>query len=290
MSVSTSAVPLLFVDFVDDAAIFPLGDAENRPPAARQARAEAVAAHQRHRAAWYSALVGPLLLPSGVLEELRPHLRGNLGIGLVGEVNGAGATAGEGFELRQIETAVARRGEDPMPGVAKLLALAGALPGLAVYAEVPLAWGLLGALDVMAQARADGIQIAAKFRTGGLAAELFPTPVELAAVICACRDRELPFKVTAGVHRTIRQKDLETGFTHHGVVNILAASLAAAAGAEVVTVAEWLAATDPVTLTDLIAPYRSTRRPLWTGFGSSNVAESVRDLGALGLLTPDPSG
>ena len=39
------------------------------------------------------------------------------------------------------------------------------------------------------------LRLAPKFRVGGLAAELFPTPVELAAVLCACRDRELPFRL-----------------------------------------------------------------------------------------------
>ena len=96
--------------------------------------------------------------------------------------------------------------------------------------------------------------MAAKFRTGGLAAELFPTPVELAAVICACRDRQLPFKLTAGLHHAVRHNDPETGFTHHGFVNILAATLAAVDGAEVVDVAERLAATDPVPLIEAVRP------------------------------------
>lgn len=291
MSVSTNVVPPLFADFVDDAAIFCAGDSEPRARSAysaHEARAEAVAGHRRHRGAWYSPLVGRLLLPARGLDELRPYLRGGLPVGLVGELDRAvemAGLAGTDVEVRQIETAVARRGEDPLPGLNKLLTLASALPGIDLYAEVPLAWGLLGALDAMGQARADGARIGAKFRIGGLAAELFPTPVELAAVICACRDRGLPFKVTAGVHRAMRQKDLETGFTHHGILNVLAAVVAAVAGAEVVTVAERLAATDPLSLVDVIAPYRSTQRPLWTGFGSWNVADTVRDLGALGLLT-----
>ncbi len=114
-----------------------------------------------------------------------------------------------------------------------------------MYAELPLTWGLMGALDTLASERAAGVRIAPKFRTGGLAAELFPTPGELAAVICACRDRELPFKLTAGLHHALRHTDPETGFTHHGFLNVLAADLVAAGGAEVDEVAEVLSLTDP---------------------------------------------
>ena len=53
----------------------------------------------------------------------------------------------------------------------------------------------MSALDYLAEAQSS---VVPKFRTGGIAAELFPTPVELAAVICACRDRGLSFKTTMG--------------------------------------------------------------------------------------------
>src|SRR5204862_5582864 len=117
---------------------------------------------------------------------------------------------------------------------------------LLAYAEIPLTWGLTAALDTVAEARAAGVPIAPKFRTGGLAAELFPTPVELAAVICACRDRGLPFKLTAGLHHALRHTDPETGFIHHGFLNVLvAAAQAVHQAAEVADVAATLAGTDP---------------------------------------------
>src|SRR4029453_7664497 len=86
------------------------------------------------------------------------------------------------------------------------------------------------------------------FGRGGLAPELFPTPDELAAVICACRDRGLPFKLTAGLHNALRHTDPETGFTHHGFLNVLVAALSADDGAEVPEVTEVLAGTDPAPL------------------------------------------
>jgi hypothetical protein len=262
--------------------------------------------HRQNLNAWFSPLVGVLLLPVADID----HLRGpELGqeppeLGLVGDAARIATSLATGGAfahwlaesgdlngpggLRVIESAVARRGEDPLPGLRVLVDLAGAFPQLDVYAEIPLAWGLLSALDAVASARADGLAIAAKFRTGGLAAELFPTPVELAAVICACRDRGMPFKLTAGLHRAIRHNDPETGLSHHGFVNILAASLEAAAGAEVVTVAERLASTDPISLVEIIRPHRSNPRPLWTGFAAARISDAVRDLGALSLIAPEP--
>jgi hypothetical protein len=113
--------------------------------------------------------------------------------------------------------------------------------------------------------------------------------MELAAVVCACRDRSLPFKLTAGLHRAIRHNDPETAFTHHGFLNVLAATMVAAAGAEVVEVAERLATTDPTILIETVRPGREAERPLWIGFGSCSVPEPVGDLRQLGLLPESAS-
>jgi hypothetical protein len=161
------------------------------------------------------------------------------------------------------------------------------------YAEVPLTWGLLAALDALAEARAGGQPVAPKFRTGGLAAELFPTPVELAAVICACRDRELPFKLTSGLHHALRHTDPETGFLHHGFLNVLAGAISAADGAEAADVAEVLATTDAVPLVEAVRSRLERERPLWIGYGTCSVADPLDDMRRLGLIFPpeaDPSG
>jgi hypothetical protein len=153
-----------------------------------------------------------------------------------------------------------------------------------VYAEIPLSWGLLGALDTVAEARAAGQRLAPKFRVGGLAAELFPTPVELSAVICACRDRQLPFKFAAGLRHALRHTDPETGFTHHGFLNVLVAAGDAAEGGEVAEVAESLAATHPVPLVEPARSRRNAPRPLWVGFGSPSLLEPLTELIRLGLI------
>ncbi|PZF94954.1 hypothetical protein [Micromonospora deserti] len=283
--------PALLDGLVDDAAVFPPGSAT---------LPDAVAAHRRHRTSWYADLVGPLLVPASAL----PALAGLLGaderiaVGVVadvpvGHLAAVRADVDPRIQVRQIEAAVARRGEDPLPGLTELTALARPASGRAggpgggtldVFAELPLTFGLMGALDAIAAARADGVPVAAKFRTGGLAAELFPTPAELAAVICACRDRDLPFKLTAGLHHAVRHLDPETGFTHHGFANVLAATLAAAGGAGVAPVAELLAAADPRPLVQLIEDRLDTPRPLWIGFGSCSILEPLTDLSRLGLV------
>ncbi|WP_175441487.1 hypothetical protein [Micromonospora humi] len=279
----STQVPRLLAGLVDDAAVFPPGNA---------ALPDAVAAHRRYRDAWYADLVGPLLLPASEIQRgaLSGLVEPGLVIGLIGDTGldqlpaALSALTPDGVTARQVEAPVAKRGEDPQPGLAELIALAGRLDGTAVYAEIPLTFGLMGALDSLARARADGLPVAAKFRTGGLAAELFPTPVELAAVICACRERDLPFKLTAGLHHAIRHRDPETGFTHHGFVNVLAATLAAVDGTEVDGVAELLAATDPLRVVESARARREAPRPLWVGYGSCSISEPLTDLIRLGLV------
>lgn len=281
----STQVPALLDGLVDDAAVFPPGSA---------ALPDAVVAHRGHRRAWYADLVGPLLVPAsavvagrlnGLVDPAEGFVVGVIGdTGVPGLPSALSVLASRGVTARQVEVAVAKRGEDPLPGIAGLLE--STLAGVdAVYAEVPLTFGLMGALDRLAAARADGAPVAAKFRTGGLAAELFPTPAELAAVICACRDRDLPFKLTAGLHHAVRHLDPETGFTHHGFVNVLAATLAAAAGADREGVTELLTAADPRPLLSWVEGRLETPRPLWVGYGSCSIGEPLTDLVRLGLLT-----
>ena len=286
----TAPIPPLLWRLVDDAAVFPPGSAS---------LAQAFTGHREHRQAWYADLVGVLLLPATELKDAAAYLTEgeDIAIGVVADVPIAQlpqaiAGADRRMKIKQIEAAVAKRGEDPQPGLRALLsAVADHAAGLAdqdgdlkAYAEIPLTWGLLGALDTVTQARADGMPVAAKFRTGGLAAELFPTPMELAAVICACRDRELPFKLTAGLHHAVRHTDPETGFVHHGFLNVLAGTCAAADGGEVADVAAIIGTTQPLTLMEAARTRRNQPRPLWVGYGTCSIAEPLDDLAQLGLL------
>ncbi|HYR28329.1 MAG TPA: hypothetical protein VEU30_07670, partial [Thermoanaerobaculia bacterium] len=78
----------------------------------------------------------------------------------------------------------------------------------------------------------------AKIRTGGLTADAFPTPESVAAFIRACREAEVPFKATAGLHHPLRcvkpltyEPNAAVG-TMHGFLNVfLAAAMVDAAEA-----------------------------------------------------------
>jgi hypothetical protein len=275
----STLVPPLFAGFVDDASVLPPG-VVTVP--------DALDAHRRHAEAWYSPLVGALLVPASLAA---PEVSArDLKVGVVNDSSIGGLPLAvaklrsSGALVHQVEALVARRGEDPQPGLAALREITLAEPDLQVYAEIPLSWGLLAALDTVAEARAEGLAIRPKFRVGGLAAELFPTPVELAAVICACRDRDLPFKLAAGLRHALRHTDPETGFTHHGFLNVVVASALAAEGAEVADVAEALAATHPVPLVEPARSRREEPRPLCIGFGTVNVLEPLTELVRLGLI------
>ncbi len=281
----STQLPALVAGLVDDAAVFPPGSAS---------LPDAVAAHRRHRADWYADLVGPLLLPAskvaaGELSGLVDPAEGFV-IGLIGDTGldrlplALSFLPPLGVAVRQVEAPVAKRGEDPQPGLAELIKLTERLDDVAVFAEIPLTFGLTAALDTLAEARSGGLPVAAKFRTGGLAAELFPTPAELAAVICACRDRQLPFKLTAGLHHAVRHLDPETGITHHGFANVLAATLAAAEGAAVGAVTELLTVRDERPLVQQFEGRHDLARPLWVGFGSCSIVEPLTDLIRLGLV------
>jgi hypothetical protein len=268
-------MPPVFVGLLDDAAVFPPGNAP---------LPDAVTAHREHRAAWYAEMVGPLLLPP----EDVAAVPADVDIGVIGAREAVARVVDGGRDIRQIEVPVAKRGEDPQPGLRDLLTLIDTTK-IRGYAEIPLTWGLTAALDAVAEARASGVPVAPKFRTGGLAAELFPTPVELAAVICACRDRDLPFKLTAGLHHALRHTDPETGFIHHGFLNVLVATAVAVEGAEPAEVAKILAAGDAAPLVESVRARLTRPRPLWAGFGSCSIAEPLADLRVLGLLPSLPS-
>ena len=286
-------IPILFRGFVDDAAVFPPGSAS---------LSDAVRAHLDHRTRWYEELVGPLLVKTSQLTELPALLdrhrtasgdaadaagaaaAGQFRIGIVADtgiepVAKAIASLPDGVALAQVEAPVAKRGEDPMPGVALLKSAIGDWGGVRVYGEVPLTFGLHEALDELA-----GTPVTPKFRTGGLLAELFPSPNELAAVIVACVERGMDMKLTAGLHRAVRHTDRSTGFTHHGFLNVLAACSYAVQGAGVDTVGEALRHTDPRPLVDVVYELRDRERPLWAGFGSCSVTEPLDDLIGLGLI------
>jgi hypothetical protein len=72
-------------------------------------------------------------------------------------------------------------------------------------------------------------------------------------------------------------------------MNVLAAVLAADAGAEAADLAELLGGTDPGILVEVTLALLEAPRPLWRGFGACGVTEPLADLRSLGLLPAPPA-
>ena len=267
---------------VDDAAVFPPGLAP---------LPDALRGHLAARRAPWRALVGPLVLPASAVDGLPDLLPGlvdaldPLRLVIVADTGPAGLDAArdrlvddDRIDLAGIE--VALPGDvDPTAGAADLLAhLAWSVPAAV---EVPLVPGWEGALDVLA---ADGAE-RAKFRLGGAGV---PTVEQVAAVLVACRDRRLPFKLTAGLHRAVRGMDRTGDLPHHGFGNVLAAVAAAVDGAAAADVGAVLAETGEdrvaVLLSGIDAATAVAVRRLFRSFGSCSLAGPRDDLVALGVL------
>ncbi|SHM71395.1 hypothetical protein [Cryptosporangium aurantiacum] len=269
-----SAPAELWRGLFDDAALFPPGDA---PMAA------AVPAHQALRAR-LGDLVGPFVVPAARLDELTAHLgdaEAPFGVSVIaapGDLPAALARvrAHPGLALAAIEIPIA---DDVRQAITVLDAEApDAVP---VTVELPRSGARDAVLNVLAETR-----YRAKLRTGGLVAEAFPSPAELAGTLRACVARGVAFKCTAGLHHAVRHTDPATGFTHHGFLNLLLATAALLDGG--VVAEAWLAETNPDTVTAAVrswSPQRAARvRTLFTSFGTCSVLEPVHDLVALGLL------
>jgi hypothetical protein len=262
---------------VDDAAVFPPGDAP---------LPDAVAAHVAGRAEWWAELVGSFVVTDERIPEVDQPLR--LAVVVTG---GAGAiepalrlAARHGHEVGGVE--IALRDLDDLPGNARRVAAAADASGIEperVHVElphVPDTGSWLRAADEVAQA---GLRL--KFRTGGLEAAAFPATHALARWIDAALDRETPFKCTAGLHHAVAQEDAETGFGHHGFLNVMLATVRAFDGTPVDEVAALLGERDPDLLVSAAREEDLTRARRWfTSFGSCSVSEPLDDLLTLGLL------
>lgn len=296
MSTSQPLIPAAFHGLVDDAAVFPPGNAPlNR----------AVRDHLGHREAAYADLVGPLVVGDAMLPDLQrlvEPVETTLGVSVVVS-GGAGAiepavrwaTGSERLDLRGIEIALrdsatgelAHNARRLVTAVDQLVSMGDLDDEVPVYVEMPRLYGSpptpdwFGALDEIA-----AMDHRLKFRTGGLDADAFPSPHELAAGIGAALDRELAFKCTAGLHNAVRHHDAVTGFDHHGFLNVLLATRASLDGASVDDVAAVLVTRDGRTLTDGTDEAGLTGARHWfRSFGSCSVLEPLADLRTLDLVT-----
>jgi hypothetical protein len=279
--VSPEPLPPAWSGLVDDAATFPPGDVP---------LPDALDAFGNRHDEWYADLVGSFVVTDTRLPEVPVEVPVSVvATGGAGAVAGVAALAARrGHRLTGIEVAV-RDLDDVAGNVRRIVAAVDAaradgLPDeTAIYVELPQAettasW--LAAADVVAEAEAH-----LKFRTGGVEAHLFPDAPTVAAWIDAALDRETSFKCTAGLHHALRHRDHDTGFEHHGFLNVLLATRRAFDGGTVAEVAEVL---DDRYTNDLVALARPSdlagARRWFTSFGSCSVTDPLDDLLGLGLL------
>ncbi|WP_147341016.1 hypothetical protein [Actinomadura logoneensis] len=265
----------LFAGLVDDAALFPPArePLERALPAYREAAGDAV--------------IGRFLCPASRVAELRTHLLpdDHLDLVVIADTGMDGlpkaledVAAEPRVRLRGIEVALPEDADQARAATVTIASLPTEVPA---FLEVRRTTGWHMVIDGIAAAHEAGATVGAKLRTGGVTADAFPSPAEVAAFVGACVERRLPFKCTAGLHHAVRHTDPETGFVHHGFLNVL---LAAADGGSV----EDLEMVNPVAVTvrirALTDEQRETARRMFTGFGSCDIDTPRSDLAALGLL------
>ena len=275
---AASPLTALFGALIDDAALFPPGNA---------AMPDAVAAHPHHLAGGYGFTVGRFLCPASRIPELaqawsRPD---PLTVGIIADtgLDGLSDAITQVVTDPQLELGAVEIVLPPQSSSEALGDILAALPEVTGYVEVPRGQDLSTELDAIAVAGRE-----AKFRTGGDALGAVPAPEELAAFITACVARRIPFKCTAGLHHAICGTEDEAGNTQHGFLNVLLATRAAVFGEEEEEILGWLReGSAEVIVHALRALHEHDARRVRTsfiGFGSCSISEPVAELTELGLL------
>lgn len=280
-----STVPALVRHLVDDAAMFPPGDLP---------LAEAVTAHRTHRQSPYADLVGLFVCTDEDLMKVAAESARTgpqplqVAVVITGGAGGIEPAVRYGDRSSEIDVQaieVRLRNEDDLSRNALRVVRAcdDCLDEETAYVEIGLDGAWERALDVVADAG-----YAAKLRTGGLDAWLFPSEDQVAAFITACLDREVAFKCTAGLHNAVRHTAADTGFEHHGFLNVLLATRASLDGASQDEVAAVLASRDGDALAaqarGLSDEQAAGTRRWFNSFGSCSIEEPRHDLTTLNLL------
>ncbi|HUB39742.1 MAG TPA: hypothetical protein VMA72_12895 [Streptosporangiaceae bacterium] len=282
----------LFRELFDDASLF--------PPAAL-AMADAVSGHLRHQAAWYRATSGPFVCADARIPELSMAMTAagvaelDLALVLPGGAAGLDPAVDSVFadprlRLRAIELPVATSA-DTLASVSAAAAALDRTPlaGAAAFIEIPARQ----LTAEVARAVADHRYLA-KVRTGGTTAEAFPDEPTLATCLAALVAERLPFKCTAGLHHAVRHTATDTGFEHHGFLNVLLAVAAALTSDQIEEVtaelADSAAGRVAAKASDLAAGTVTAVRDLFTSFGTCSTDEPIADLVTLGLISADHGG
>ena len=132
-----------------------------------------------------------------------------------------------------------------------------------------------------------------KLRTGGVTADAFPTPEQVAFVLCVCQEAQVVMKCTAGLHHPVRSFQAEVGTKMHGFLNGFGAGMLVGR-LDAAQVEAILEEDDPASFSfsEQGMSWRGfqvqvdeivSRRKRLVSFGSCSFEEPRADLGAMGL-------
>lgn len=281
---STQGVPAEWAGLIDDAAIFPPG---NSP------LPDAVTAfHTRRREQWYAPLVSSFVVSGAAVGDIESptELPVSLVVGGGPDAVHKALSAAATVNVSVVAVEVALRDPSDLSGAVRRtaavrdIAQAGGLlaSGTPVYVELPQSQATGGWLDAVCVAGERGLLL--KFRTGGVTADLFPSPHTLASWIDAAVNSGVPFKCTAGLHNAVRHT-ADDGFVHHGFLNVMAATDAAADGADIARITALLTEENSAELAKRISSIDvAAVRRRFVSHGSCSVTEPLEDLLTLELL------
>jgi hypothetical protein len=274
---------VIFDDILDDAALFPPGNA----PAEL-----ALPAHAGHRRSPRARYMGPFVVPALRAVEIATVWSAGAGpapldIALTfgGGLDTLDDRLTDTENLDQIRVvAVEVATPDGVPATVAVSAVTAALPQTVCgFMEVPRD-ERRG--DVIVALADTGLR--AKFRTGGTTADAYPDERELADAIHQSVAHCVSFKATAGLHHAVRNTDTATGFEQHGFLNMIVAVGAAGDGAGPAELAAILRSRDGAALaesiTTLSVEQTTAIRQRFLSFGTCSIIEPLEDLAQLGLV------
>lgn len=278
-------VPPLLARLIDDAALFPPGNA---------AMPDAVRLHLDGRTNDRADVVGVFLCPASRLPELITDLikvkpPRPVELSLVIDTGLGGVPKALSIVESRTELLALRMVEMPAPSDVDevwLERVSEFVPEDVIRVIEPRRGGA-GWLDGIQRVIEHGSW--PKIRCGGLSQSNFPSIEEVAEFLAVINTGNSSFKATAGLHNAVRHTDSETGFTHHGFLNLLVATHRLIAGGVAdEAVHEALSSTDGKALaaeaTAMTEHEALAVRGVFSSYGSCSLTDPVADLEKLGLL------
>jgi len=277
-------VPSLLARLIDDAALFPPGNATVP---------DAVRLHLAGRSSDHADVVGLFLCPASRLPELITELikvkpAKPVELSLVIDTGLGGVPKALSIVESRAELLALRMVEMPAPADVDevwLERVSEFVPEDVIRVVEPRRGGaewLQGIQRVIEHGSWP------KLRCGGVSEQNFPSIEEVGEFLAVINAGGASFKATAGLHNAVRHTAADTGFTHHGFLNLLMATARLLGGADAGDVHDALGSTDGKALAqeaqNLTEHEALSVRGVFASYGSCSLTDPVADLEELGLL------